>query len=203
MILALDTCLPACSVALRGEGVRLARTEVLGTGHAERLAPMVAEMLEEAGLRARDLMRLCVTVGPGSFMGTRVGLSFAKGLALPRGLPCVPISTLHAIALGAPDAPVLIDARRGQAYALPPGPPGPGGLGAKRGAPALVTHDEARALALTGRPVGVGLSAMGLPGADTFPDPALMAAHAETADPSPLRPFYLRAPDAKPGKPAL
>ena len=192
MILALDTCLAACSVALRAGGRTWSRTEVLGTGHAERIAPLLAEVLAEAGASARDLTRLCVTVGPGSFMGTRVGLSLAKGLALPRDVPCVPISTLHAIALRAPGAPVLIDARRGQAYALPP-----------KGTPALVSHDEARVLALTGRPVGVGLGAIGLSGEDSFPDPGLMALHAEAADPAPLRPFYLRAPDAKPGRAAL
>ena len=194
MILALDTCLAACSVALRIGTDTVARTERLGTGHAERVAPMVAEVLAEAGTSARDLARLCVTVGPGSFMGTRVGLSLAKGLTLPRDLPCVPMTTLHAIALSAPGAPVLIDARRSQAYVLPPGP------GGKGGAPALVTHDEARTLALTGRPVGVGLDAMGLRGEDTYPDAGLMAYHAQGAAPAPLRPFYLRAPDAKPPK---
>ena len=197
MILALDTCLAACSVALRVGSDTLARTEILGTGHAERVAPMVAAVLAEAGASTQGLSRLCVTVGPGSFMGTRVGLSLAKGLALPRATPCVPITTLHAISLSAPGAPVLIDARRGQAYALPPGP------GGKGGTPALVTHDEARALALTGRPIGVGLEGIGLPGEDTFPDPALMLDHAQAAEPAPLRPFYLRAPDAKPGRPSL
>ena len=192
MILALDTCLAACSVALRIGADTLVRTELLGTGHAERVAPMLADLLAEAGASARDLTRLCVTVGPGSFMGTRVGLSLAKGLALPRGVACVPITTLHAIGLGAPGAPVLIDARRGQAYALPPG-----------GRPALVTHDEARALALTGRPIGVGLDAIGLRGEDRFPDARSMLDHAEAAEPEPLRPFYLRAPDAKPGRPRL
>ena len=189
MILAIDTCLAACAVGLLSGGRVVSRTEVLGTGHAERLAPMVAEVLGEAGATARDVTRLCVTVGPGSFMGTRVGLSLAKGLALPRELPCVPMTTLHAIALSALGAPVLIDARRGQAYALPP-----------KGRPALVTYDEARALALTGRPVGVGLAAIGLRGEDTYPDVERMAYAAVTAAPAPLRPFYLRPPDAKPPK---
>ena len=196
MILALDTCLAACSVALRLGADTIARTEIIGTGHAERVAPMLAALLAEAGAAARDLTCLCVTVGPGSFMGTRVGLSLAKGLALPRRVPCVPITTLHAIGLSAPGAPVLIDARRGQAYALPPGP-------GRGGTPALVSHDEARALALAGRPVGVGLGAIGLRGPDSFPDVRLMLDHAADAEPAPLRPFYLRAPDAKPGRPSL
>ena len=193
--LALDTCLGACSVAVRAGEETVRVSEVVGTGHAERIAPMVRDALAEAGVRAADLTRICATVGPGSFMGARVGISLAKGLALPGGAACVPITTLDAIALSAPPgAAVLIDARRGQAYVLAPG-----------GRPRLASRDEARLVAEAAPAVrGVGLSALlgeGAPG-DAFPDPGAMAAWAETAAPAPLSPLYLRAPDAKPAKQA-
>lgn len=198
MILALDTCLAACSAALWDGARGWARTEVLGTGHAERIAPMVAELLEEAGAAASDLVRVCCTVGPGSFMGARVGISLAKGLALPRGVPTVPITTTEAIALGA-DRPVtvLIDARRGGAYAET--------FGEAPVPLSLIPYEAARARP---RPVlGVGLGAVLAEEAggraDDYPDPLAMARHAETAPPGRLRPLYLRAPDAKPGRAPL
>lgn len=197
MILAIDTCLAACSAALLDGERSWARSERLGTGHAERLAPMVAALLAEAGARASGLSRVCCTVGPGSFMGARVGISLAKGLALPRGLPTVGITTTEAIALGTPrPVTVLIDARRGQAYAQR--------FGAETGELALLPHAAAASLAGGASVRGVGVEAItGEPAPDAFPDAGLMARHAERAAPSRLRPLYLRAPDAKPGRPAL
>ena len=197
MILAIDTCLATCAAALYDGERTWTRAERIGVGHAERIAPMVQELLAEAGAAASDLARIACTVGPGSFMGARVGISLAKGLALPRGLPTVPMTTTGAIALGAPrPVTVLIDARRGQAYAERFG----GG-----GAPlALMPYAEAAALAEGGAVLGVGLEAVtGRAGPDAFPDTGAMARHAQTATPARLRPLYLRAPDAKPGRPAL
>lgn len=174
---------------LRTDGRAFARTEIVGTGHAERVAPMVADLLDAAGLSARELTRLGVTVGPGSFMGARVGLSFAKGLALPGSLPCVPFATTEAIALGLPrPLTVLIDARRGQAYAHRIG----------EDEPSLLPASEAVLVAAGGPVAGVGLGALGLEGEDRFPDTALMAEAALTRAPGRLSPLYLRAPDAKP-----
>nr|WP_246408401.1 tRNA (adenosine(37)-N6)-threonylcarbamoyltransferase complex dimerization subunit type 1 TsaB [Parvularcula dongshanensis] len=193
--MAVDTCLAACSAAvLRGEGESFARSERIGTGHAERIAPMVREVLEEAGLRASELTRLCVTVGPGSFMGARVGISLVKGLALPRRLPIVAISTLEALALGgARPITVLIDARRGQAYAqrFSGGP----------SEPAVLPYDEARRLVRPGDAVrGVGLAAILGRAApeDVFPHPVRLAERALAAVPARPAPLYLREPDAKP-----
>lgn len=194
-ILAIDTCLAACSACvLRDDGRAFARTEVIGTGHAERIAPMVAEVLAAAGMAASDLARIACTVGPGSFMGARVGVSLAKGLALPRGVPCAPITTTEAIALGAPrPCTVLIDARRGQAYAQR--------FDEGESQVVLRPYREAAAMVGVGDDLrGVGLAAVlgeGAP-ADAFPDPEAMARWVVDAVPAPLRPFYLRAPDAKP-----
>ena len=198
-LLALDTCLAACSAALlREDGAVFARSEVIGTGHAERIAPMVEALLAEAGVEAGALTRIAATVGPGSFMGTRVGISLAKGLALPRRLPTVPVSTLRGFALSAAGpACVLIDARREQAYVQRFGADG-----APLGGPELLPHAEAVKRVRSGdRMVGTGLRAIlaqeGAGDEMTAPDPERIARWAEAAPPAPLRPLYLRPPDAK------
>ena len=94
-ILGLDTTGAYCSVALVDTAKVLAyKSENKGRGHAERLAPMVQEVLAEAGLSAKDVDKLAVCTGPGSFTGLRVALAFAKGFALPRKLPVVGIDAL-------------------------------------------------------------------------------------------------------------
>lgn len=120
-ILALDTSLNACSVALvEADQVRASVIRPMQRGHQEQLAPMVAEILGEAGVRASELDRIAVTLGPGSFTGLRVGLSYAKGFALGLGVPLLGFSTLACLAAmsdakGA--ALAVIDARREQLYA--------------------------------------------------------------------------------------
>jgi len=95
-ILGLDTTGAYCSVALVDTAKVLAyKSENIGRGHAERLAPMVAEVLDEAGLTAKDIDKIAVCTGPGSFTGLRVALAFAKGFALPRKLPVVGIDALQ------------------------------------------------------------------------------------------------------------
>ena len=97
IILGLDTTGPYCSVALVDTAKVLAyKTENIGRGHAERLAPMVQEVLAEAGLTAKDVDKLAVCTGPGSFTGLRVALAFAKGFALPRKLSVIGLSS-HAV----------------------------------------------------------------------------------------------------------
>ena len=120
-ILAVDTCLDACSVAVWADGRTLAAaSEPMSRGHQERLAPLAEATMARAGLRFKDLDRIAVTVGPGSFTGLRVGLAFAKGLALALDIPCVGIGTLEALAesAGANDGLVAaaIDPHRGQIY---------------------------------------------------------------------------------------
>lgn len=118
MILSIDTCLGASSVALLdGEHVLATRTEPMTRGHQERIGILAREAAAEAGVAFEDLTRIAVTVGPGSFTGLRVGLAFAKGLATALSIPCVGVNTLESLAFGTKGfAVALIDARMDQVY---------------------------------------------------------------------------------------
>jgi len=95
IVLGLDTTGPDCSVSLVDEAVVSAHiSKNIGRGHAEVLAGMVADAFAAADLTPKDVDRLAVCTGPGSFTGLRVALSFAKGFALPRELPIVGIDRL-------------------------------------------------------------------------------------------------------------
>lgn len=120
MILGLDTTGPYCSVSLVDEVNAQAHIcEKINRGHAERLAPMVAEVLADAGVSARDVTRLAVCTGPGSFTGLRVALAFAKGFALPRKIPVIGLNALavryfQRDATGKRSALIYRDIRRGE-----------------------------------------------------------------------------------------
>ena len=90
-ILAVDTALGACSAAvLDGDAVLAHRLEVMDRGHAEALAPMVQALMQDARISFRDLQRLAVTTGPGTFTGQRVGIAFMRGLRIALKIPLVP-----------------------------------------------------------------------------------------------------------------
>ena len=98
MLLAFDTSSAACTAALfDGDGACVAKSdEQIGRGHAERLVPMIAELLD--GRRAD---RLLVGVGPGSFTGIRVAIAAAHGLAIGWGAELKGMSSLALLASGA------------------------------------------------------------------------------------------------------
>lgn len=206
--LVLDTCLGACQVALARDGRMLAvRSEAMLRGHQERLAPMTAEVIDEAGIGFSAVSRIAVTVGPGSFTGLRVGLAFAKGLKLATGAALVGIGTLEGLAASAPGegrVVAVIDARRSQVYlqAFEAGRP--------LMAPDALTLEAAAArlaeLAPDGDILAVGPGAgllAGMLGPARLreipaPDIAALVRLAEAAAPqADVRPLYLRAPDAK------
>jgi tRNA threonylcarbamoyl adenosine modification protein YeaZ len=129
LLLALDTAGPDCAAALAraqsGECEIVAeRSETLGRGHAERLIPMIEELLTEASSSFADLGRIAATTGPGSFTGIRVGVAAARGLALALAIPAVGVGSLEALAFDAAKerragtAVAALDAKRGEVYVL-------------------------------------------------------------------------------------
>ncbi|MGN6422798.1 MAG: tRNA (adenosine(37)-N6)-threonylcarbamoyltransferase complex dimerization subunit type 1 TsaB [Asticcacaulis sp.] len=120
MILVIDTALGACQAGLYRDGAALlTQSEPMARGHQEALGPMVAALLRKAEATPRDLTNIGVTLGPGSFTGLRVGLSFAKGMAAALDLNLQGVGTLEALlrhpAL-AGDAMAVIDGGRGRFY---------------------------------------------------------------------------------------
>jgi tRNA threonylcarbamoyladenosine biosynthesis protein TsaB len=108
-VLGLDLCLGACVVAVtvEGGGIVAAREVPMERGHQERVAPLVREVMDEAGLPFARLRRIGVTTGPGSFTGLRVGLAFARTLAMTLGCECVGVSSLDALAAAGPSSGVV------------------------------------------------------------------------------------------------
>ncbi|MCH8861826.1 MAG: tRNA (adenosine(37)-N6)-threonylcarbamoyltransferase complex dimerization subunit type 1 TsaB [Proteobacteria bacterium] len=127
MLLAFDTTLDLCSVALLDNAGRLVAhiSRPMARGHAEALVPMIDEALREAATGMDALKRIAVTTGPGTFTGVRVGVSAARGLALGLKLPVAGITSLDmlagAVVFSGADREgskilAAIDARRNQAY---------------------------------------------------------------------------------------
>ncbi len=116
LILAFDTATDRATSALVSDG------EVLGerTSRAQTLLEDVDALLRQAGAHPRDLEALAVGIGPGSFTGTRIGLAAARGLVLALGIPAAGVSTLDALAAGAPGALPVIDARRREIFVTGP-----------------------------------------------------------------------------------
>jgi tRNA threonylcarbamoyl adenosine modification protein YeaZ len=116
LILAFDTATDRATSALVSDG------EVLGerVSRASTLLEDVDALLRQAGARATDVDALAVGTGPGSFTGTRIGLATARGLALALGVPAAGVSTLDALAAGAPGATPVIDARRREIFIAGP-----------------------------------------------------------------------------------
>jgi tRNA threonylcarbamoyl adenosine modification protein YeaZ len=119
LTLAFDTATEVATSALVDDG------EVLGErfSRAQTLLEDVDALLRQGGAHPRDLDALAVGVGPGSFTGVRIGLAAAHGLALSLDLLGAGVSTLDALAAGAPGALPVIDARRREVFTLVGGVP--------------------------------------------------------------------------------
>lgn len=92
----------------------------LKTTHSQTLLPMVESVLKLSGIELNDIDVIAATAGPGSFTGVRIGISAVKGLAFAQNTPCVPISTLEAMAYGLTGCDGIVcacmDARCNQVY---------------------------------------------------------------------------------------
>lgn len=99
MILGIDSSAITAGCALYEDG-KIVAEQFLNTSHthSETLLPMVSAMLESAKLTLGDVDKIAVTTGPGSFTGLRIGISCVKGMCFGAEKPCVPVSTLEAIA---------------------------------------------------------------------------------------------------------
>jgi tRNA threonylcarbamoyladenosine biosynthesis protein TsaB len=217
-ILAVDTALGACSAAfVQGGRVLAHEHEAMVRGHAEALAPMVERVMRAAGAGFPEVDRIAVTTGPGTFTGQRVGLAFARALALALKRPAVGVTTLDAMeaeALSRIDtatwAIAAADAKRGEIY-----------LGARKHessllAPILLPLADAvsrlapfidshgKRVVLSGTAAESLMALMQKAEVDATdslvrqPDAVWVARLAESETPgAPPKPLYLRPPDAK------
>ena len=190
LVLAFDTSAAHCAAALlSGDRVLESRVEEMATGQADRLLPLLEEMLAGAGIHWRNLAVIGVGTGPGNFTGVRISVAAARGLALGLGIPAMGVTTFEAMALGAA-RPVLVrlDARRGHVYAQVFGD-------APSAARLISTEEEA--------PTPPGTTVLGF-GSDAAPRDPLAVAIARIArdrlgEPHARpAPFYLRGADALP-----
>ncbi len=122
-ILALDSTAAPASCALVEDGQIVASATVnTRQTHSQTLMPMIADMLKNSGRMLKDVTAMAASVGPGSFTGVRIGIASVKGLAFADDIPCVPVSTLEAMAYNLAGAPYtglicgLMDARCQQVY---------------------------------------------------------------------------------------
>lgn len=224
-ILAFDTCFDSCSVAA-GRGLRsltpvIANAfELMAGGQAERLIPMIETVMRDARLQFRDLDRFVVTAGPGTFTGSRIGVSAARAIVLGAGVPAVQLSSLELMACNPaipasknPAYAVATDARRGEVYqqifsrqTLRP-LCSPAALSYRDAAealgnsPMIIAGSGSDAVASAARALGIEHHPM-LP--NLLPD-ALDILFASVTYPltAEVVPVYLRAPDAKPPAPVL
>ncbi|MBI3371419.1 MAG: tRNA (adenosine(37)-N6)-threonylcarbamoyltransferase complex dimerization subunit type 1 TsaB [Betaproteobacteria bacterium] len=117
-IAAIETATEWCSVALWHDGEIEALETRAGNRHAERLLPMMEQLLARAGCAIAQLEALAFGAGPGSFTGLRIGCGVVQGIACARNLPVLGISTLEAMAeeSGVSRVIVALDARMGEVY---------------------------------------------------------------------------------------
>lgn len=217
LILAIDTALDACAAVVldTDTGKAIAQeSQAMKRGHAEALMPLVARVMKQSGVAFDALDRIAATTGPGSFTGLRVGLSAARGIALAANKLVVGITTLTAYAAphvsenGEHAIVSVIDARHDHVYLQVVS-----GHGEALVTPRVAPIEEALAAARFGAPLLVGNAADIVAARwpkdasppvkvdqQAAPDIVWVAWLAAAVDPAVTtpRPFYLRAPDAKP-----
>ena len=210
--LALDTATEVLALAVARGNAWASLCLRRGLQHSPALLPLVNSLMEQLGIGVRDLELIVCSLGPGSFTGIRIGLATAMGIARATAVPVVGVSTLDAIAEpwreSGRDVFPVIDARKGKIYTalfregarqsdyLDLSPEALRGMLAAADRPLLAGPDASR--------IGdmLGEEALGYSRAD-FLDPAALLRlgeekhRREGADPSSLRPLYLRKSEAE------
>lgn len=202
LVLGIDTALNACSAAIVRDGETLAsRVEPMARGQAERLAVLVEELVTQSGLGFWELDAIAVTRGPGAFTGLRVGLGFARGMALALDRPCLGFSTLELLAAAAAQPKVVAAINvAGSLF-----------VGAWEGRREVIAPCRTDIATLLPRLegdwclTGPGASIIGAARPDWLhvhqdvPDPVVLAQLAGTSEPKdyPPNPLYLRGVEAK------
>lgn len=223
-LLAFDTCFDSCSVAA-GRRLRSLTPSIgyasapMATGQAERLLPMIEQVMADAGMAFSDLQRIAIATGPGTFTGARIAVSAARALALATGAEIVSMSSLQLMAMnpdvaanGAATIAIATDARRGEVYfqrfdahsLVPLSAPAvlaidqaAATLGA---APSVIAGSGAAAVADAARMFGTRATAI-LPA--LVPDAIdMLFASLSLPASATVAPLYLRPPDAKPPAPS-
>jgi tRNA threonylcarbamoyladenosine biosynthesis protein TsaB len=219
-ILAFDTCFDACSAAAGRQMRSLSPSiafvsEPMTTGHAERLMPMIESVMADANMTFRELDRIAIASGPGTFTGARIAVSAARALSLATGAAIVSMTSLELMAMspavssnGAATIAIATDARRGEVYlqqfeardVTPIAPPRAytvvEAAAALRDGRVIIAGSGAQAVADRARHRGQEIVAI-LP--DLAPDAVdMLFVAASMPIQSTITPLYLRPPDAKP-----
>ncbi len=226
-VLGLDTATTGCSAAVWSSGGIIAhRFEEMDRGQAERLNPMIGEVMAVSGLTYGDLDAIAVTIGPGAFTGLRIGLAAARAIGLASSIPVIGITTFAALAGVVPkeeavdrkllvavngkrkDVFVEIFDDKGQSIAAP-GSLDPGTVpGSLPAGPVLIAGDGGPALKVAladCREAGEGAGARIRFSSAMGPPDAAQVAIAGAAslsgslplETAPPRPLYIRPPDAR------
>ncbi|MBK0328655.1 tRNA (adenosine(37)-N6)-threonylcarbamoyltransferase complex dimerization subunit type 1 TsaB [Rhodobacteraceae bacterium F11138] len=186
LILGFDTSAAQCAAALlSGDRVVAEQAEPMQRGQAERLMPLLEDVLAKGGVGWRDLDALGVGVGPGNFTGIRIAVSAARGLALGLDIPAVGVSGCQARTMMDPTSVHAIPAPRDQVYLCTPDAPA--------ALPRLMTTAEAERT--TGHPLRADACPAGLAAAI-----ARVAAQTWQTTTQPPAPLYARAADAAPSR---
>lgn len=97
-LILIETSTELCSTAIASEGKIISHRESdTPRSHASLTAVFIDEMLKETGMAVKDCSAVCVSMGPGSYTGLRVGVSTAKGLCFGAGIPLLAIGTLDTL----------------------------------------------------------------------------------------------------------
>ncbi|WP_265499359.1 tRNA (adenosine(37)-N6)-threonylcarbamoyltransferase complex dimerization subunit type 1 TsaB [Paracoccus beibuensis] len=190
IVLGFDTSAAHCAAALlQGDRLLAQCHEEMAKGQAERLMPMAAEVLAEAGLRWGDVALVGVGVGPGNFTGIRVAVAAARGLALALGVPAVGVGTHEALAFGLPrPCRIVIPGRAGEIIwqDFPPPDEAQSGSRPRQAAAGALPPGPAPAAPVVALAEGVA---------------RIAASRADRPGPRPA-PLYLRPADAAPAREA-